>query len=74
MANFEKVMKRIPDDVVEYNVFPIIPSDTDEDQIADFLQKLADSILAHFSARLVNYIWQHEPFLLRPVLSSNGMV
>ncbi|GFO04241.1 sgt1-like protein [Plakobranchus ocellatus] len=73
MANIEN-MKRIPDDVVEYSLFLDIPSDIEDDKIFDFLQKLADSIIAHFSTRLVNYIWQHESFHLRPVLSTNESI
>ncbi|GFS21231.1 protein ecdysoneless homolog [Elysia marginata] len=74
MANIEKVLKHIPDDVVEYSIFPVIPTDLDQETVDDFLQKLTDSILASFSDRLVNYIWQHECFHLKPVIPSNDSI
>lgn len=74
MADWARVLKRLPDDVVEYSVFPQIPDDLPNDDIKDFLEKQADAILAHLSDRIVNYIWQHESFSLRPVLSSTGLL
>lgn len=73
MSDVEKVLKHVPEDVVEYKVFPIIPSNIEEDDalVLEFLQKFANSIFACFSDRLVNYIWQHECFHLRPVITPN---
>lgn len=68
MADLDKVLKRIPDDVVEYYIYPQIPSHIcDESDIRIYLEKQLDVILAHASNKLVNYIWQHEPFRLKAV-------
>ncbi|CAG5121664.1 unnamed protein product [Candidula unifasciata] len=74
MADLERVLKRLPDDVVEYSVFPLIPDDLPSERVSDFLEKFADTVLAHLSDRIVDYIWQHESFNLRPIVSPNDSV
>ncbi|KAI8742151.1 protein SGT1 [Biomphalaria glabrata] len=69
MANLDRVFKRLPEDVVEYSIFPQIPNDLHADAIKRFLDKQIDDILAHLSDRIVNYIWQHESFNLKPVIN-----
>ncbi|CAL1530846.1 unnamed protein product [Lymnaea stagnalis] len=69
MADFERVMKRLPEDVVEYNIFPQVPSDLPENEVKEYLEKQIDAILAHLSRQIVNYIWQHESFNLKPKTS-----
>ncbi|KAH9492818.1 hypothetical protein Btru_024789 [Bulinus truncatus] len=74
MANFDKILKRIPEDVVEYSILPRIPNDLQEDAVKSFLEKQIDDILAHLSDRIVNYIWQYESFNLKPIISTKDSV
>ena len=65
-------LKRLPEDVVEYQIFPHIPEHTQGDEIEDYLEKQKSKILAHFGKKLLSYVWQHEPFHLKPVVSNQG--
>ncbi|KAL3877377.1 hypothetical protein ACJMK2_035095 [Sinanodonta woodiana] len=60
--------KRLPDDVVEYTLFPPIPVSLKQDGIRNFLEECADSYMTFLSSLLIDYIWQNEPFVLKPVI------
>ncbi|KAK3610706.1 hypothetical protein CHS0354_028096 [Potamilus streckersoni] len=59
--------KRLPDDVVEYTLFPPIPGNLKEYEIMKFLEEFADTYMTFLSSLLIDYIWQNEPFILKPV-------
>ncbi|XP_005111816.1 protein ecdysoneless homolog [Aplysia californica] len=72
MADVVGGMKRLPEDVVEYTIYPNIPSHIEGDGVKKYLEKQIDAILAHLSRKLLRYIWQHEPFRLRPVVTEDS--
>ena len=72
MSGIKETANQLPEDVVDYIIYPIIPQDIDDAGIKDFLEKQIDAILAHLSQKLLRYIWQHECFRLRPVITSTG--
>ncbi|BFZ17671.1 hypothetical protein BsWGS_20709 [Bradybaena similaris] len=74
MADLESVLKRLPEDVVEYSVFPLVPDDLPSEHVTEFLEKFTDIVLSHLSDKIVDYIWQHESFNLRPKVSSSDSV
>ncbi|XP_074649522.1 protein ecdysoneless homolog [Tubulanus polymorphus] len=56
--------RRLPEDVVEYLLFPYLPDTFDDEVIEDHLEKQLDLYLAYLSQWLVDYIWQNQPFHL----------
>ena len=62
--------QRVPDDVVEYRLFPDVPESVGKADIQKYLEEQIDVYLAHLSPLLVEYIWQNEPFYLRIVPAS----
>lgn len=65
--------KRLPEDVVEYFLFPLIPDEIRDDGVIAYLEEKHDLYLAHLSTHLVDFIWQNERFSLQPV-SGKGKI
>lgn len=60
--------RQLPEDVVEYYIFPPLPGTDQKDRLKPYLEEQLDLYLASFSPLLVDYIWQNEPFKLTTVL------
>lgn len=63
--------RRIPEDVLEYYIFPLISEDFNDEQLFEYLEGQKDIYLAHLSHLLVDYIWQNETFNLKPAISGS---
>jgi len=56
---------------VEYCLFPHLPEDCSHEEIKQYLEEQIEIYFAHLSSYLVGYIWQNDPFRLRPVIPEN---
>ncbi|XP_060076683.1 protein ecdysoneless homolog [Ylistrum balloti] len=56
--------KHLPEDVVEYYLFPTLPETLNKSEVEKYLEELLDSYLAFVSPLVVDYIWQNDPFSL----------
>ncbi|XP_033743269.1 protein ecdysoneless homolog isoform X1 [Pecten maximus] len=56
--------KHLPEDVVEYFLFPTLPESLNKSEVKKYLEELLDSYLAFVSPLVVDYIWQNDPFSL----------
>jgi len=63
--------KHLPEDVVEYFLFPTISDAVNKDDVLRHLEESLDSYLAFISPLVVDHIWQNEPFTL--VASTEGL-
>ena len=71
MAEFLK-QRGVVDNVVNYRLFPQIPTSVNEENTEKYLQEQLESYLVFLSDLLVDYIWQHESFRLG-VIPASGM-
>lgn len=56
--------RKIPEDSVQYSLFLIKPNLKDSLANENKLLELKGQILTEFASRLVQYIWQNQPFSL----------
>ena len=63
-------MQNRVDDLAKYQLFPLLPDGLNESIVSSYLEEQLDTYLAHLSRLLVGYIWQNEPFHLRPCSKS----
>lgn len=59
---------RLPEDVLEYLLFPKLQEGLEEKDVISVLEKCYDTYLGHLGPRIINYIWQNDGFTLRTVL------
>ncbi|XP_029646832.1 protein ecdysoneless homolog isoform X1 [Octopus sinensis] len=62
----------VPEDVVEYSLFPFVSDHLDDLKAQEYLEEQKDIFLAHLSPLLVDYIWQKEPFKLKAVVGDES--
>lgn len=60
-------IRRVPEDVLEYYLYPLICEDLNDEELFEYLEEQKDIYLAHLSHLLVDYIWQNEALNLRPI-------
>ena len=56
--------KQLPEDVVEYRLFPDLKGLDLVGNVEKYLEEQIDSYLAFISPFVVDHIWQNEPFSL----------
>lgn len=64
----------VPEDVVEYRIYPEIPEGYEEQECEKYLEDVRNTCLAYLSQYIVDFIWQSEPFRLRVVAAHSGKV
>ncbi|ESO94107.1 hypothetical protein LOTGIDRAFT_145160 [Lottia gigantea] len=65
MAEFTK---KVPEDVVEYTIYPPLPGDLEKEHLKILLDDLLEVYLTQLSPEIINYLWQKDPFELHAVL------
>lgn len=63
--------KHLPEDVVEYFLFPTLPENFTNSKVVKYLEELLDSYLAFVSPLVLDHIWQNDPFSL--VVTAEGL-
>ena len=59
-------LKKLPEDILEYHVYPSIPEGISEDDVNGFLENEREKIVGFLSGKIISHLWQHESFHLRP--------
>lgn len=61
---------RVPDDAVEYLLFPLLPDEIKGNDLEEQLREYLRAVLTHISTWIIDIIWQNEGFSLKPVTAT----